>query len=123
MWRLSGRKRFATGCEGLAWSTVSAVTDEPEPRVGLFIVSHGTPGITIVRHVVFENAVTAVEQVLAIVGNAGVSRDHPFERHHRNVVCARTHAPAAPLIRAAAARAALAGRPGSRVENRPCITA
>lgn len=235
VWRLSGRKRFATGCEGLAWSTVSAVTDEPEPRVGLFIVSHATPGITIdrtwnssgmratgshdvvfddvavpldhtidlapaahglrrderlgtwfmlligavyhgiaraarddglafatrfrpgggdaplsdlprirdalgavevalvtnerlldsvaqefdaggnpgqaggiVRHVVFENAVTAVEQVIGIVGNAGVSRDHPFERHHRNVVCARTHAPATPLIRAAAARAALA---------------
>lgn len=234
-WRLTGRKRFATGCEGLAWSTVSAVTDEPDPRVGLFIVSHRTPGIRIertwnssgmratgshdvvfedvavplghtldlgpaaaglqrderlgtwfmlligavyhgiaraarddaldfatrfrpgggaeplsdlprirdalgavevalaaserlldsvaqefdagghpgqaggiVRHVVFENAVTVVEHALHIAGNAGVSRDHPFERHHRNVTCARTHAPSAPLIRAAAARAALA---------------
>ncbi|ABQ34737.1 acyl-CoA dehydrogenase family protein [Bradyrhizobium sp. BTAi1] len=233
-WRLTGRKTFATGCEGLAWFIVLAVTDEPQPRIGSFVVSHLSPGIHIertwdtvgmratgshdvtfrdiavphadvldlapasegirrdeqqtawfmlligavyhgialaarddvlafaldfrpgdlkeplsslpriqdelgaievllisnerllnsvardfdedvpigpdsgaVRHAVIENAIRVVDLALTIAGNAGVSRNHALERHHRNVICGRTHAPTGPLVRAAAARAAI----------------
>jgi alkylation response protein AidB-like acyl-CoA dehydrogenase len=234
-WRLTGHKKFATGCEGLSWFVVLAVTDEPLPRIGSFVVSHLSPGIGIdktwdtvgmratgshdvifhdvvvplddvldlapasegirrdaqqtawfmlligavyqgiaraarddvlsfasnfrpgdlreplsslpriqdelgaieillvsnerllnsvardfddghavgpdsgiVRHAVMENAIRAVDLALAIAGNAGVSRNHALERHHRNVICGRTHAPTGPLVRAAAAKSAIA---------------
>jgi alkylation response protein AidB-like acyl-CoA dehydrogenase len=55
-----------------------------------------------------ENAIRAVDLALAIAGNAGVSRNHALERHHRNVICGRTHAPTGPLVRAAAAKSAIA---------------
>ncbi|MFC4472693.1 acyl-CoA dehydrogenase family protein [Streptomyces xiangluensis] len=48
-WSLSGRKRFATGVEGLDWLLVWATTDEPTPRVGTFAVPGTTPGIEITR--------------------------------------------------------------------------
>jgi alkylation response protein AidB-like acyl-CoA dehydrogenase len=47
-WSLSGRKIFATGAAGLRWMVVWAATDEPEPRVGGFLVRSDSPGITIV---------------------------------------------------------------------------
>ncbi|MFD8818033.1 acyl-CoA dehydrogenase family protein [Streptomyces sp. NPDC059627] len=47
-WSVSGRKRYVTGAEGLSYFLVWAATDEPEPRVGNFIVPAGTPGIDIV---------------------------------------------------------------------------
>ncbi|MCX4703096.1 acyl-CoA dehydrogenase family protein [Streptomyces sp. NBC_01373] len=46
-WSLSGTKRFVTGAEGLDWFLVWASTDEPEPRVGTFLVPGGLPGIEI----------------------------------------------------------------------------
>jgi alkylation response protein AidB-like acyl-CoA dehydrogenase len=46
-WSLTGHKIFATGAEGLRWMAVWARTDEPEPRVGSFLVRSGSPGITI----------------------------------------------------------------------------
>ncbi|WP_328935311.1 MULTISPECIES: acyl-CoA dehydrogenase family protein [unclassified Streptomyces] len=46
-WSLSGTKRFVTGAEGLDWFLVWATTDEPEPRVGTFLVPGGSPGIDI----------------------------------------------------------------------------
>lgn len=46
-WSVSGRKRFVTGAEGLDWFLVWATTDEPEPRVGTFLVPGGSPGIEI----------------------------------------------------------------------------
>ncbi|WP_328432362.1 MULTISPECIES: acyl-CoA dehydrogenase family protein [unclassified Streptomyces] len=46
-WSVSGTKRFVTGAEGLAWFLVWATTDEPEPRVGTFLVPGGSPGIEI----------------------------------------------------------------------------
>ena len=233
-WRVTGRKRYATGSEGLHWMLVLAVTDEPDQRLGAFVIRHTAPGIRIehawnttgmratashdvvfdnvpvpaghvldlapaslgrrldtrhaawfmtliasvyqginraarddvlsfassfvpgslgapiatlpliqdqlgeieillgvnarllasvaqdadagidpgvapsqVRHVVIENAIQAVDIALRVAGNAGISRDHPLERHHRNVLCGRTHAPNGYLVRAAAAEAAL----------------
>ncbi|MFE2045076.1 acyl-CoA dehydrogenase family protein [Streptomyces sp. NPDC059477] len=46
-WSLTGHKRYVTGSEGLSYFLVWAATDEPEPRVGNFIVPAGTPGIEI----------------------------------------------------------------------------
>jgi alkylation response protein AidB-like acyl-CoA dehydrogenase len=236
-WRVSGRKRYATGGALLHWYLVLAVTDEAEPRLGSFVIGHRSPGTHIeptwnttgmratnshdvvfedvlvpegwvldlaptslgrridaqqwawfmvligsvyhgiaraardevlafaasftpgslgaplaslpliqdqlgeievlleagdrlldsvardadagrdsgnapaqIRHVVLENAIRVVDIALRIAGNTGISRDHPLERHHRNVLCGRTHAPNGFLVRAAAARAAIAPR-------------
>ncbi|MDB5500593.1 MAG: acyl-CoA dehydrogenase [Tardiphaga sp.] len=48
-WRLSGHKIYSTGAPILKWYTVWAKTDEPEVRVGLFLVPAGLPGTTIVE--------------------------------------------------------------------------
>ena len=46
-WSLTGRKIFSTGAAGLHWMVVWASTDEPEPRIGSFLVRSDSPGITI----------------------------------------------------------------------------
>ncbi|WP_327693001.1 acyl-CoA dehydrogenase family protein [Streptomyces sp. NBC_00459] len=46
-WSVSGTKRFVTGAEGLDWFLVWATTDEPEPRVGTFLVAGDSPGIEV----------------------------------------------------------------------------
>jgi alkylation response protein AidB-like acyl-CoA dehydrogenase len=48
-WRLSGRKIYSTGAPILKWYAVWAKTDEPELRVGLFLVPAGLPGTRIVE--------------------------------------------------------------------------
>ncbi|WP_404713724.1 acyl-CoA dehydrogenase family protein [Sphingomonas sp. MMS24-J13] len=47
-WAISGSKIYSTGSTGLSWYAVWARTDEPEPRVGNFLVAADSPGITIV---------------------------------------------------------------------------
>lgn len=46
-WALTGTKIYSTGSTGLDWYGVWAKTDEPEPRLGNFLVPAGTPGVTI----------------------------------------------------------------------------
>ena len=46
-WRLTGRKIYSTGAPILKWYAVWAKTDEPEIRVGLFLVPAGLPGMRI----------------------------------------------------------------------------
>jgi len=48
-WRLTGRKIYSTGAPILKWYAVWARTDEPEARVGLFLVPAGLPGTHIVE--------------------------------------------------------------------------
>lgn len=48
-WRLSGHKLYTTGIPALRWLAVWARTDEPEPRVGVFLVPRESPGIRIVE--------------------------------------------------------------------------
>lgn len=48
-WRISGHKLFSTGIPILRWLAVWGVTDEPEPRVGTFLVHADTPGIKIIE--------------------------------------------------------------------------
>ncbi len=53
-------------------------------------------------------AIAAVEQAVALVGNNGLTRANPLERHYRDVLCARVHTPQDDSILSAAGRAALA---------------
>src|SRR5258708_5914040 len=48
-WRLTGHKIYSTGIEILSWYAVWARTDEPEPRVGYFLVPAGASGFRIVE--------------------------------------------------------------------------
>jgi alkylation response protein AidB-like acyl-CoA dehydrogenase len=43
-WSINGRKIYSTGIPGLTWGLVWARTDEPAPRVGLFLVPADAPG-------------------------------------------------------------------------------
>ncbi|WP_298379914.1 acyl-CoA dehydrogenase family protein [Azospirillum sp.] len=62
----------------------------------------------LVKYTVTNNAIDAVARALEITGNPGLSRDNPLERHHRDVLCARVHAPQNDMILTGAGRAALA---------------
>uniref|UniRef100_UPI0035C7CF03 acyl-CoA dehydrogenase family protein n=1 Tax=Methylorubrum thiocyanatum TaxID=47958 RepID=UPI0035C7CF03 len=46
-WRITGRKIYSTGAPGLAYGLVFARTDEPEPRVGNWLVPFDAPGLRI----------------------------------------------------------------------------
>ena len=48
-WRLNGHKIYSTGLPILKWYSVWARTDEPEPRLGTFLVPAGLPGTRIVE--------------------------------------------------------------------------
>ncbi len=64
----------------------------------------------LVKYTVTNNAIAAVAKAVEITGNPGLTRDNPLERHYRDVLCARVHAPQNDMILTAAGRAALAGR-------------
>lgn len=48
-WRLSGHKIYSTGLPILKWYSVWARTDEPQPRLGTFLVPAGLAGARIVE--------------------------------------------------------------------------
>lgn len=66
-----------------------------------------------VKHQVIENAVAVTTLALDLGGNPGLRRDNPLERHHRNVLCGRAHAPQNNMIRIMAANTALARLSGN----------
>lgn len=61
-----------------------------------------------VKHTVIENAVAATTLALDLGGNPGISRDNRLERHHRDAISGRAHAPQNNLIRGIVAKALLA---------------
>lgn len=63
-----------------------------------------------VKHQVIESAVAVTTLALELGGNPGLRRSHPLERHHRDALCGRAHAPQNNMIRTMAAKAALARR-------------
>jgi alkylation response protein AidB-like acyl-CoA dehydrogenase len=63
------------------------------------------PGL--VKLVVTTNAIKAVDLALALVGNPGLSRAHPLERYHRDVLCSRIHTPQDDTILLGAGRTVL----------------
>ncbi|GAA4877687.1 acyl-CoA dehydrogenase family protein [Kitasatospora terrestris] len=52
-------------------------------------------------------AIDAVQQAVALVGNHGLARRNPLERHLRNVLCARVHTPQDDSVLLTAGRTAL----------------
>ncbi|PZQ60594.1 MAG: acyl-CoA dehydrogenase [Phenylobacterium zucineum] len=68
-----------------------------------------TPGQGgLVKHLVTENAIAAVEKAIAATGNPGLSRHNPLQRHYRDVLCGRIHTPQADVVLTAAGKAAFA---------------
>lgn len=51
-------------------------------------------------------AIGAVELAVAVTGNNGLTRRYPLERHYRDVLCSRVHAPQDDTILLAAGRSA-----------------
>ncbi|WP_324741644.1 acyl-CoA dehydrogenase family protein [Tsuneonella sp. CC-YZS046] len=47
-WHLNGHKKYVTGARGLSWIRVMGVTEEPEPRVGFFLVPARAEGVEVV---------------------------------------------------------------------------
>jgi alkylation response protein AidB-like acyl-CoA dehydrogenase len=70
----------------------------------------------VVRFIVIDNAVRAVDLALGIAGNHGLDRAGPLERHYRDVICGRTHAPVGAQVRQTAAARALAAYQAHRTE-------
>ena len=69
-----------------------------------------TPGsntINLIKTVVSDNAIAAVEQAVQLAGNHALARSNPLERHLRDVLCARIHTPQPDMAYGAAGRAAL----------------
>lgn len=62
---------------------------------------------SLAKYVVTTNAIRAVDIAIALVGNPGLSRSNPLERHHRNVLCGRIHVPQDDMVLLGAGRAAL----------------
>jgi alkylation response protein AidB-like acyl-CoA dehydrogenase len=60
-----------------------------------------------VKYLATTNAIRAVDIALALIGNPGLSRHHPLERHHRDVLCSRIHTPQDDTVLLGAGRAAL----------------
>jgi alkylation response protein AidB-like acyl-CoA dehydrogenase len=53
-------------------------------------------------------AINAVSEAVALIGNPGLTRHHPLERHLRDVLCARVHTPQDDTTLIGTGRAALA---------------
>jgi alkylation response protein AidB-like acyl-CoA dehydrogenase len=60
-----------------------------------------------VKHIVTNNAVRALELALSISGNHGLDRANPLERHYRDALCGRVHAPQSDTILVNVGRASL----------------
>ncbi len=62
----------------------------------------------LVKHLVTENAIAALEKAIAASGNPGLSRHNPLQRHYRDVLCGRIHTPQADVVLSAAGKSAFA---------------
>ena len=64
----------------------------------------------LVKHLVTENAIAAVEKAIAAAGNPGLSRHNDLQRHYRDVLCGRIHTPQGDVVLAGAGKAAFAAQ-------------
>jgi alkylation response protein AidB-like acyl-CoA dehydrogenase len=60
-----------------------------------------------IKYTVTNNAVRAVELGLGLIGNPGLDRRNPLERHYRDVLCSRIHTPQDDSVLLALGRSAL----------------
>ena len=65
---------------------------------------------SLVKHLVTENAIAAVEKAIAASGNPGLSRHNDLQRHYRDVLCGRIHTPQSDVILTGAGKAVFAAR-------------
>ena len=52
----------------------------------------------LIKYSVTQNAIAVVERALSLIGNHGLTRNNPLERHYRDVLCSRVHQPQNDLI-------------------------
>lgn len=71
--------------------------------------SPSTHASGLLKYTVTGNAIEVLEIALKITGNHGLSRNHPLERHYRDVLCSRIHTPQNDSSLVAAGREALLG--------------
>jgi alkylation response protein AidB-like acyl-CoA dehydrogenase len=62
----------------------------------------------LIKHLVTENAIAAVEKAIAASGNPGLSRHNALQRHYRDVLCGRIHTPQGDVILTGAGKSAFA---------------
>lgn len=67
----------------------------------------GLSGAGLVKKIVTSNAIAVTSRALSLCGNHGLSQSNALERHHRNALCGRIHAPQDDTILLAAGKAAL----------------
>ena len=68
------------------------------------------PSVTdsgLLKHAVTAQSIDVVERALKLCGNHGLTRHNPLQRHLRDVLCGRVHAPQSDAVLAAAGRRAL----------------
>ncbi|MDR2031105.1 MAG: acyl-CoA/acyl-ACP dehydrogenase [Azoarcus sp.] len=51
-----------------------------------------------IQAAVTENAVTVTGRILELTGNHGLPQSSPFQRHHRDALCGRVHAPQRDIV-------------------------
>ncbi|MBD2451628.1 acyl-CoA/acyl-ACP dehydrogenase [Nostoc sp. FACHB-152] len=74
-------------------------TGNYEPNVGLQAQA--------VKYLSTTNSIRTVEIGLELIGNPGLTRKHPLERHYRDVLCSRIHTPQNDVICKSLGKAAL----------------
>jgi alkylation response protein AidB-like acyl-CoA dehydrogenase len=89
--------------ERLIHGTAREVDDGPDS-------TGAAVGSSMVKRSTTTNAIRAVELGISLIGNPGLSRHHPIERHYRDVLCSRIHTPQDDTIVLAAGKAALTRR-------------
>lgn len=60
-----------------------------------------------VKYLATSNAIKAVEIGLQLIGNPGLTKKNPLERHYRDVLCSRIHTPQNDVICSSLGKAAL----------------
>ncbi len=73
-----------------------------------FAQAHAAERAAIAKLTGTRAAIKVVERAVALVGNNGLTRKYPLDRHYRDVLCARVHTPQDDSVVAAAGRSALA---------------
>ncbi|MBB3102709.1 acyl-CoA dehydrogenase family protein [Azomonas macrocytogenes] len=66
-----------------------------------------------IKQLATSNAIRAVELAVEAVGNPGLSRKYPLERHYRDVLCARVHTPQDDVVFGSVGRSAFGAAAGS----------
>ena len=64
-------------------------------------------GSSTTKMIATNNAIKAVDIALGLIGNPGLYRANPLERHHRDVLCARIHMPQDDMVTLMTGKAAL----------------